>query len=429
MTRGALFAGLVTVLGCIPEPSLPKCSVHDDCWRVGGGFCSCQQGYCFKFACEEPPSWLNDVGDTPDATTADTPDVEAAACPPNANPADKPACVLAEEALGLTGDPLRPAVAADGRVAVVHVTDGQGSLAIFDPQLSLLFDLPLGSTASTGRPVFVGGDVLASTAAGVRRLAEHADTLDTAVSGAAASSPVPYKGGLAVALSDGRVNTLGTPSSEPLLPPSDAYEIALRGDVLAAISAEGEMRLVDLVKNTPLLSKSGCAGAPAWLGAGGFVFVQSNDTLGGGANIGGTWTLLPSTEVGASPASPVVGGDNIVFVASRAAKQLVAIRVDGATPVPRWTLSPLPDAASDAPLVLGDGRLLIPLLSGGLTLTSDALGTNAPDIEWTWNAQTAPQLHPRTAGPGRAFSLTSSGQAAVFVVPDGNIQHAWPTLD
>ena len=144
--RWAVAAGLA-LFGCLPEITLPTCSVDGDC-DLQQGYCTCSAGYCFKEGCAAAPS----IAKAPCVGTEDL-----ACCQFESQDID----CWPTGGVRLTSTPSPPSVAAfGGAVGPVAVTAGE-ELVVVDPtSLRLLGKTPVPGLrpGAHGWPVATGPD-------------------------------------------------------------------------------------------------------------------------------------------------------------------------------------------------------------------------------------------------------------------------------
>lgn len=355
-SRGALVSSLplLALLGCLPDITLTPCERNSDC-DAASGYCSCQEGYCFRGGCGAvAPALLACVGAQQSSCCrfdAGDPD-----CAPN----DPPLVTGPSSPAARSGD-LSALAAHNAAGAELLIVDARGQLLARAP----LADLPPGHA---GWPVVAGERRwLVATPAptqvtlqGLGAAQAQSVVLDPPEAGRLASNLAVWPGGTAVGLSDkGRLwrfpdGAAAAASATPLTAGEGAEVLTYAADVtvlhqagrLLALDASGAV-LLDAaeVGSAPVADQQLRPSGPAILASGEGTALQVFRP------IGSAWAR-EAIDVKVHTSDLVLHGrDTLLGLVPGTSPAVVGINLDATPPTVTWTL-PLTGTAGSTPLGL-----------------------------------------------------------------------------
>lgn len=431
--------------GCV-QITLPPCSSSAECLaHPSGEFCTCEDGYCFKFGCPAPQPGVDATQDTGPGDGL-SPDA-LAACPPDAAPASGDGCCPVElmereldnDCAVVSGQVLQgfahpAALGGAGVVVVVHATEtGDAKLTRLDESLQ-----PVGGPIELLAPLsqcsppvaLPDGTVGLVTAAGLHHVTPNAEVLPAPMPGSAGAqlvAPIPiddqnwlmvdHLGRLM------RTSPAGTVEDGVTLPSPTVGGLGVTSDrSLLAATSGGALAVIDRTQKA-VLEQTGDAfvGHPAWESASTAYAVTADGRLGGLIFQSGNWVPLIETNVGAAPLAPVVGADHTTYVASATDRTVTATRWVGEAPAPHWQVNGLPESIVTPPTVGPDGWVYVGLADGTLAALS------ASGLEWTYRLSGKPNGAPLVFDDGAVLHVASGGRVA-RVLGEPRPALPWPRL-
>ena len=445
MIRLLLLASTLVAPGCLPPLDLPECSSDQDCLNASEpGFCSCLDGYCYKFACSIGTGDTSVAVDTVDAGSPDTTapvdpcpatpgtlTTDGCCSPALSDRSSDPDCVLFGTDLELD-DAYLALLAPSGHLVLLSGPSDSRTLSIVEPTTGAQRHIPVGAALGA---LALSADQIAVADDGAFSAYDLASPHASSVIAYAplASVPIPVGDGTYLAVApDGAVRRLGgtDPAIPAITPTSSSYTVALSADA-ATLFVIGASRLTvaPLSPSSTRHTVDSVQGEPAVVDSATVAFASTGSALGAVRRYGATWTTLPPVEVASALTSPVVSADGLILVASTVNKGLTAVRIQGSTLLPVWTATALDAPASAAPLILSDGAIAVPLADGQLVvLETPAPGAVAPPVRWKVRPATTPVAHPRQADDHSVLYVSSDGVVRRFWAAVGNQAHPWPTL-